>query len=598
MGIATARRRRALIIVPAAGALVASAFVGLPAHAAVTGPIDCPTAFPTASAVKGLVGTGYTVSQGTAPEAFTATVLGRIKDGIGPGVDLIMADLDSPALQAAGGVWAGMSGSPVYTDDGELIGSVSYGLASSSPIAGLTPAETMTPLLTGDTPTSGLSAGQGLPKRIKVSSTQAQSLAKAGSLSVEAASGGFHELTLPVGVSGAPSTSGKKVIKRFEKRLGSRAYFTGGGTASAQVDAEAAAEVHAAGNFAAVLSYGDASWYGVGTTTFVCDGRAVAFGHPFDYSGETKLGANLADTIYVQPDAVWGPFKVANIGSTVGTVNLDSLTGIAATLGAAPTGMAAITTSLTNDAGKTFTGGSQAVSQDYTPDVAAYTAVYDIERALGASSKGSAAVTITIKGKRANGTSFTVTHANKYFDTYNLPYAVADAVYVLSSDLLYQDLEKVSITSVNVTGKVSNKLKGYRATGFKVWRGGAWVTPGSKPFSVKSGGTLTTKVTLRLSPEGTLVERKLVLDVPTKVKAGNFGSARAYGVGNNPWDWDLSNSDTFPELVAALNNVKPSNVLLGDVRIRTSSGTRAKHSERALAYAIQWFDFGAAVVVR
>jgi hypothetical protein len=52
---------------------------------------------------------------GTTPEPFTADVLGRITDGIAPGVDMIMADVSSPALTRAGGVWAGMSGSPVYT---------------------------------------------------------------------------------------------------------------------------------------------------------------------------------------------------------------------------------------------------------------------------------------------------------------------------------------------------------------------------------------------------------------------------------------------------------------------------------------------------
>ena len=58
-------------------------------------------------------------------------MLGRITDGIAPGVDMILADVSSPALTRAGGVWAGMSGSPVYTADGRLIGSVSYGLAAS-----------------------------------------------------------------------------------------------------------------------------------------------------------------------------------------------------------------------------------------------------------------------------------------------------------------------------------------------------------------------------------------------------------------------------------------------------------------------------------
>ena len=37
------------------------------------------------------------------------------------------------------------------------------------------------------------------------------------------------------------------------------------------------------GNFAAALSYGDVTYAGIGTTSYVCDGKVLAFGHPFFY---------------------------------------------------------------------------------------------------------------------------------------------------------------------------------------------------------------------------------------------------------------------------------------------------------------------------
>ena len=43
----------------------------------------------------------------------------------------------------------------------------------------------------------------------------------------------------------------------------------------------------------------------IGTTTVVCNGKALAFGHPFAFQGETFLGANHADAITIhQRDAV------------------------------------------------------------------------------------------------------------------------------------------------------------------------------------------------------------------------------------------------------------------------------------------------------
>lgn len=67
---------------------------------------------------------------------------------VAPGVDMVMARLASSEIERVGGIWAGMSGSPVYAVDGRLIGAVSYGLTGgNSPVAGITPAADMQTLL-------------------------------------------------------------------------------------------------------------------------------------------------------------------------------------------------------------------------------------------------------------------------------------------------------------------------------------------------------------------------------------------------------------------------------------------------------------------
>src|SRR3954464_2479622 len=105
-----------------ASALTVTGLGGLTAVApAVSADDGCPTAAPVSAAVKDAPVHGMTVSSGTVPDPFTGKVIGVLKDGIAPGLDMIMADLDSPALDSAGGIWAGMSGSPVYLDDGSLL---------------------------------------------------------------------------------------------------------------------------------------------------------------------------------------------------------------------------------------------------------------------------------------------------------------------------------------------------------------------------------------------------------------------------------------------------------------------------------------------
>ena len=57
-----------------------------------------------------------------------------LPDGIGAGRDLILIKVSDQVgghvANQGSGIWAGMSGSPVYVD-GKLLGAVSYGFTSS-----------------------------------------------------------------------------------------------------------------------------------------------------------------------------------------------------------------------------------------------------------------------------------------------------------------------------------------------------------------------------------------------------------------------------------------------------------------------------------
>ena len=97
-------------------------------------------------------------------------------------------------------------------------------------------------------------------------------------------------------------------------------------------------DVVAGGNLAATYSYGDIIFGGVGTATSVCDGKVVGFGHPMDFLGETSLSLHPASALYVQPDSLGAPFKVANFAAPVGTIDEDHLTGITGTFGPTPNG--------------------------------------------------------------------------------------------------------------------------------------------------------------------------------------------------------------------------------------------------------------------
>jgi hypothetical protein len=412
-----------------------------------------------------------------------------------------------------------MSGSPVCTKDGRLIGSVSYGLSyAPSMIAGITPAASMKPLLAQAAAASPSRAGSLLRRKVGVDRATAARLAATGKATALQAAGGFNQLTVPLWVSGAGSRVARPMLDRLQQSAPFARVLSGG--ASAPAAPAPASSVSAGGNFAAGLSYGAVTLAAIGTTTFVCGTQAVAFGHPFLFVGSTRFSAHPATAVFVQPDPVYGSFKVANPGGVAGTVDLDNLTGIRAKLGVAPP-TTLVTAGLTPVGGTAARLTSRAVYEPWTPDVAAFNTLYGVEQALGSDTPGSAAVTITVKGTRANGRAFTLTRSDRYASTYAISYAVADQVYYLISDLVNQTLEDVHLTSIAVTGTVEPTIRQYSVTALKVKKGAAYVTP-TDPISAIAGGNISLRYTL--TPYKGIGSQKTV-DLSVPVAAGTAGSS-------------------------------------------------------------------------
>src|SRR3954454_1474919 len=123
------RRTGAVLGGTALVALLGGSLVA-PAEAAPTAPPgECQQTMTAAQATTGLVGQGLTVVKGTTPEPFRVEVIGVLEDGIGAGRDLVLVKVsDLPGghvIEQGGGMWAGISGSPVYVG-GKLLGALSY----------------------------------------------------------------------------------------------------------------------------------------------------------------------------------------------------------------------------------------------------------------------------------------------------------------------------------------------------------------------------------------------------------------------------------------------------------------------------------------
>ena len=516
------RRRRAAVALSAAfvvgaGALATPAYAQPDTTKRVTAQAEdpCPTPVSIADVKQDLadgkpvVGTGWTVVKGTTPESFKVEVLAVIPDGIGAGRDLVMievSDLPSQNVIGSNGIWAGMSGSPVYVD-GKLLGAISYGFTwSASPIGGLTPATDMMELL--NAPTAGQAKTKGAAKnKVTLSAGQRQAAEARATAAIPRS---LEKLPTPVSVSGLSDKRLASLQKTFDKSGRSFIAYRGASGGKPVSSSAVPTAPVPGGNFAAVQIYGDLTVAGIGTTTAVCGDKVLAFGHPMDFAGKVSYGANHASALRIMNDGADGSFKMANLGENFGIVDQDRLAAIRATIGNGPV-TTPIKSKITNlDNGKSRTGTTESAVPEYTAAATVYGLWANYDSTFDKWGKGLATSSWTIKGTRAGGKAFSVSRSDMWSDlgdpTIDPAIEAADAVDALLSN----EYEPVKITSVDFNSSVKSAYERYRITKLAVSvNGGKYKNVSA--ITVKPKAKLKVRVTMR--GYQSTVDRNVVLNL-------------------------------------------------------------------------------------
>jgi hypothetical protein len=478
----------------------------------------CDTPFPVADLVPDQPVHGLTVTSGTTPSAFGGTVIGVLKDGIEPGVDMVMMKLTSPEIDSIGGIWEGMSGSPVYAADGSLIGAVAYTLSfGSTPVAGITPWEDMQ--AHAGTPAA--------PLHVKVPAATAREIAAKTAVTKAQASSGFRELKTPTVLAGL----GPRALERATGRPYLSSQVTAAGHATA-ANSPTAADMIAGGNLVATESTGDIVFGGLGTITSVCANRVVGFGHPMEFTGNSTFGMAGADALFIQGDSLGSPFKVANIGGLLGTIDQDRMTGISGPLGPLPEATP-VTSTVTyhpdGAASRSRTGSSDVQLPDATAAVTFYELEANHQTVVDAFQGGSESNSWTVLGHTAGG-PFTFKGGNRYTDTFD----IASSASFDLPDLLFllTNIDGVSIDSVKVDSDVVDDTSVLKIVGAEQRRGGTWHVLGAgAPALVRAG----TSATLRLRYAGGGHGPSFQLKVPARA-AGMSGRLFASEVDSFPFE--------------------------------------------------------------
>jgi hypothetical protein len=465
---------------------------------------ECDPVLPVADLTAGMTGTGWTVAQGRTKVPFDVEILGVAQNGIGLGRDLIVVQVSSPELDDAGGIWAGMSGSPVYVG-ADLVGAVSYGFSNGpSFIGGVTPAEDMLNLL--GIPSVAPAATRA-PRSVRLPSALARTVAQRTGASVQDAST-LEQLRVPLSISGLGSRSLKAVNANFRTHPADT-FIPYAGTSAPLASAPLAATIEPGDNLAAAISYGDVTAAAIGTATYSCDGQALGFGHPFLFSGATGHGANAADAFAIVPESLGAPFKFAQVAEPLGVIDQDRLAGVRISLGGAPSAIPVQTIVNVPELGARREGLTEVVANDWAGYLTFLSIVAGVDSVFDASGSGTdfggrGTVTAwwTFEGTRDDGTPWKIDRGNRWVSKFQIGLVAALNPGFQLDSLIYNPTEQITITSAKVSLKVEKEVKLYTIKDVLVAKGNGRFHAKSR-VSVQRGSKLRVRVVLRKFTGGT-----------------------------------------------------------------------------------------------
>ncbi|HEV2913303.1 MAG TPA: SpoIVB peptidase S55 domain-containing protein [Pyrinomonadaceae bacterium] len=428
--------------------------------------------FPLEDVRPGMKAVGWTVFNGTEPEEFGVEILGVLPGFPGPRQSAIIARLSGPLAERTG-VFAGMSGSPVYID-GRLVGAVAFSFPfSKEPIAGITPIKQMIDIFERGLaePNSGgrreahsvsftqLAATEWRPALPKPAVTGAPLVASVaqGSPLIPLMGQQFQPIATPVVFGGISQES----LALFTPQLlasGLLPVSGAGGAAAITPLAPSTDKTLAPGTSVSVqLVRGDFSIAASGTVTFRDKDRIYAFGHPFLSLGAADMPMTESSVVTVVANAN-NSFKLAVPSQMVGAISQDRATGIYGQLGQTPK-MIPVRVNLHTSRDRTEVYSYEVASDSFlTPlllNLTVYNTITSSERSLGDQ-------TLSVRGQISVKGQPTIRIDRRFSASANAALLAAGSIAVPVSALMSSGFEGVELNGVTLD--ISSTDAKYAAT--------------------------------------------------------------------------------------------------------------------------------------
>lgn len=415
-----------------------------------------PELFPLEDLRPGMKGTARTVFSGSETEEFGVEILGVLPGFPGPRQSAIIAKLSGANVEKTG-VFAGMSGSPVYID-GKIVGAIAFSFPfSREPIAGITPIKQMIDLFNKGTenakpkeprPVSfaqlaGTDWKPNLPKPA-VSSVSLLAPVSAGSPLMPLLGQQMTPIATPLVFNGISQES----LSVFAPQLMANGVLPvsgAGGSAAITPLAEVNGNTFPPGSSISVqLVRGDYSLAAAGTVTMRDGDRIYAFGHPFLSLGASDMPMTESSVVTVISN-VNNSFKLSVPGRMVGAIAQDRASGIFGLLRQAPK-MIPVKVNLHTSRDRIETYSYEIANDSFlTPlllNITVFNTITSSERALGES-------TISVKGEiKVKGQE--AIQIDRRFSTNNAPIMAANSIASPVSSLLTSGFDDVQLDGITL----------------------------------------------------------------------------------------------------------------------------------------------------
>ncbi len=511
-----------------------------------------PGFYPLEELKPGQKGYGRTIFKGTKVENFDFEVLGVIEN-FGPKQNLILIRMTGEKLKRTG-VFAGMSGSPVYIEE-KLVGAVSYAFPwAREAIAGVTPIQEMVDVFKEAPPfaakPSGSRNAQDLldPALTSVSALLLRSPMDRGGLAMPAAStpvaGQLRPIGTPLNVSGF--TPG--AVRYFEEAFQSMGLVPVRGIGTSHSNHYDVTPLEPGSTISVQMVRGDVNLSASGTVTHISGKKIYAFGHPFMSMGYTDMPLNSAAVMTIIPHLDISQ-KISATTGFVGSIRQDRATGIMGISGEEPKMLPVrlkLRTSRNEDKEFRYEAVMDTFLTPFLLTLTVYNSILASERAIGDQTL-QVKCTISIEGQT------NVEFENSVSDVTSTSVLAAVAAASPVHFLLNSGFDNLKMKGIDIEVVAQEKAKKARLE--KVWQDKLEARPGEE---------LNLTVFLR-KPNGEIMSEKYPVKIPEDITPGPLKIVVGDGVSLTKVDVEADRQRYVPEnlgqLIKAINNLKKNDRL-------------------------------------